>query len=413
MQRTSPIFLLYSFLFASASAQGLYQASNSAEEPMPLKWGVGANVIFDDNVASAEQKVSSIGFNPALTLAVTSTTPQTIWDVNGRLGLIYYPSPPKIGTGPTAQPIDDLSNQSRLSANLSHNFTERLRFTSNNMASREREPEYAYGIASGRQGANTGGEYISLNTDNSFGFRWTQRIGTVTGLKLGQITNPGTSKSSDSDRITYELHHQFRFQYSKQSVITGDYRYVEGTASGTNSQDSTDHYLALGDEYRFSPNTIGILKAGTQLHDIVGGKSSTSPYLDASASSQVNKQLALKIFTRYSLESEGLYRDDVNYSAHQALRVGVTGDYMISPKFSIITGFDYIPSTYQDGLSSIPKTDTSDKSESLINAYVTASVKFNDFLSGSISYTFTDQTSDFQTANYNRNRISLGLNANF
>lgn len=407
MQRTSPIFLLYSFLFASASAQGLYQASNSAEEPMPLKWGLGANVIFDDNVASAAQKVSSMGFNPALTLAVTSTTPQTIWDVNGRLGLIYYPSPPKIN----GTPIDDLSNQSRLSGNLSHNFTERLRFTSNNMASREREPEYAYGIASGRQGVNAGGEYISLNTDNSFGFRWTQRIGTVTGLKLGQITNPGTSESSDSDRVTWELHHQFRFQYSKQSVITGDYRYVEGTASGSNSQDSTDHYLALGDEYRFSPNTIGILKAGAQLHDIVGGKSSTSPYLDASASSQLNKELAIKIFTRYSLESEGLYRDDVNYSAHEVLRVGVTGDYMISPKFSIITGFDYIPSTYQDGLKLGVQQPNQD--ESLINAYVTASVKFNDFLSGSVSYTFTDQTSDFQTANYNRNRISLGLNANF
>jgi hypothetical protein len=408
MQRTSPIFLLYSFLFASASAQGLYQASNSAEEPMPLKWGVGTNVVFDDNVASSEQKESSLAFNPALTLSVTKTSPQTVWDVNGRLGLIYYPSPPKIDGTAT----DDLSNQSRIGANLSHSFTERLRFTSNNMASREREPEYAYGIASARQGSNAG-EYISLSTDNSIGFRWTKRVGSFTGLKFGQITNPGTD--GGSDRTTWEFHNQLRYQYSPQSVITTDYRYAEGIASGSNAQDSTDHYLTVGDEYRFSPRTIGIIKAGAQFHDIDKGESSTNPYLEISGNSKVNDQLSLKTFVRYSTESEGLYRqiddDGVNFSARESLRVGVTGEYMVSPMFSIVSGVDYIPSSYVGA----KPTAVSDKNESLVNAYVTASVKFNDFLSGNISYTYTDQTSDFNdpTSNYDRSRISVGLSANF
>lgn len=412
MQRTSPIFLLYSFLFASASAQGLYQASNSAEEPIPLKWGVGTNIVFDDNVASSKQKESSLAFNPALTGSFRKTSPQTIWDVNGRLGLIYYPSPPKIN----GTPIDDLSNQSRVIANLSHSFTERLRFTSNNMASREREPEYAYGIASGRQGSNAGGEYISLSTDNSIGFRWTKRVGSITGVRFSEISNPGTD--GGSDRFTWEFHNQLRYQYSPQSVITTDYRYAEGIASGQNARDSTDHYVTLGDEYRFSPRTIGIIKTGAQFHDVVDGQSSTNPYLEISGNSKVNEQLTLRSFLRYSTESEGLYRvintENVNFSAHETLRIGITGEYMLSPMFSIVTGADYIPSSYVGGVSSDPAV-ASDKNESLVNAYITASVKFNDFLSGNISYTYTDQTSDFNdtTSNYDRNRISVGLNANF
>jgi hypothetical protein len=171
----------------------------------------------------------------------------------------------------------------------------------------------------------------------------------------------------------------------------------------------------VGDEYRFSPRTIGIIKAGAQFHDIDKGESSTNPYLEISGNSKVNEQLSLKTFVRYSTESEGLYRqiddDGVNFSARESLRVGVTGEYMVSPMFSIVTGVDYIPSSYVGA----KPTAVSDKNESLVNAYVTASVKFNDFLSGNISYTYTDQTSDFNdpTSNYDRSRISVGLSANF
>lgn len=407
MQRLLPTCLLSTIMAASASAQGLYQASNAEEEPLPLKWVLGTNLIYDDNVASSENAESSFGFNPSLGLGFTRTTAQTSWDVNGRLGLIYYPDPPKIGS----EEIDAISNQSRVGANLSHRFNERLRFSSQNMASREKEPDYSYGIAS----SHLGGEYVSLTTDNSFGYRWSERFGSFSGLKLWQISYPGADKDKqDNDHFTWELHNQIRYQLNPQSVLTGDYRYAELTANG-NASDATDQYLLAGNEYRFSPTLIGFIKGGVQLHDVTGGDSTTNPYLEVSGNGQISKQFNLKTFIRYSAESEGLVRYPVKYSDHRTLRVGVAGEYSISPLLTLMSGLDYIPGSYQGAyrIPGAPVSDLSDQDETLLNSYLSLVVKFNDFLSGVASYNFTDNTSDFNGQDYTRNRISVGLNATF
>ncbi|MEI6819930.1 MAG: hypothetical protein WCL19_10060 [Verrucomicrobiota bacterium] len=405
MQNYFSIISLGVILAAGASAQSLYQATNSADEPLPLRWVAGANVIYDDNVATTEaDKQSSIAYNPSVGLSFTRTTPQTVIDVNGRLGVIYYPDAPVIN----GQPIDDLSNQSRLGVSLTHRFSERLRFTSQNMISREREPEYSYGIASGRR--TNSGEYISSTSDNTFGYRWTERFGTTTGIKYSQIDNPNAD-SQDSNRTTWEFHHQFRYQYSPQNVVTSGYRYEQGEASG-DSQNSTDHFLTVGDEYRFSPNTIGVISAGAQMHSIDGGDSSTVPFLELSGNSRVNQQLSFKTFIRYRAESDGLTRSidgkTINYSKRETLRLGVTNEYQISPKFILSGGLDYIPGSYTGA-----SQKSLDREESLLNMYISATIKFNDFLTGVATYTFADNVSDFVDENYRRNRISLGLNASF
>ena len=83
---------------------------------------------------------------------------------------------------------------------------------------------------------------------------------------------------------------------------------------------------------------------------------------------------------------------------------------------SLNGGIDYIPTDYQSGVyvdgpnegASAPDGD-----EDLINAYIGVSVRFNDFLTGSASYNFTDSSSDDDRRDYNRNRISVGLSAEF
>jgi hypothetical protein len=41
------------------------------------------------------------------------------------------------------------------------------------------------------------------------------------------------------------------------------------------------------------------------------------------------------------------------------------------------------------------------------------SVKFTDMLYGTVSYNYTDSESDFPDQSYNRNRISVGVRAEF
>ena len=396
---------LLCLLFAgSASAQGLYYVGSEAQESLPLKWVVGASVSYDDNVAPGfGPKQSSIGFNPYVGLSFVNITPQTTWDVYARLGLIYYVDQPAS--------LNNTSSQSRAGVNITHRFSERLRFSSNNFVSYELEPDYSYGYAS----SLATGEYFFWQSDNSVGYRWSERFATYTGVRL---TGTSFANVANNDRSTWELYNQLRYQLGPQTVLTGDTRYSQTTGDGL-SPDSTDTYILVGAEHRFSPNTIGILRAGAQFHDVDGGQSNSSPYLELALNSQLTQQFHVKAFTRYGIESADTVQFEpgvglVQFDDRRTLRFGLSGEYSISPMFSVFGGVDYIPTSFQGGRSLVGyKGAISDLSQDLINANIGLSMKFNDYLTGTLSYNYTDSISDIPTTDYKRNRISLGVSAEF
>lgn len=396
--------LLVLLSVASASAQGLYYVGSEAQESLPLKWVVGANVTYDDNVSPGfGPKEDSVGLNPYVGLSFVSITPQTTWDVYARLGLIYYLDAPTGGNS------EDLNSQSRGGINLTHRFSERLRFSSRNFISFELEPDYSYGYASSRQL----GEYFYWQTDNSLGFRWTERFATYTGFRL----TGADYDLANNDRFTWELYNQLRYQLGPQTVLTGDYRYAETSGDGLAS-DSTDQYILLGVEHRFSPNTIGIARAGVQLREVDDGSDSSSPYVEFALNSQVTQQFSVRAFTRYGIESydtvRGVAGGFVEYSDRRTLRIGLSSEYAISPMLAVFGGVDYVPASFEEGEQVGPGApDLRDRDEAIVNAYIGLSMKFNDYLTGTASYNYTNSTSDFSNNDYDRNRFSLGVSAEF
>ena len=390
----------------SASAQGLYYVGSEAQESIPLKWVVGASITYDDNVTPGlGAKQDSVSLSPSVGLSFVSITPQTTWDVYARLGLVYYFDAPSTGNS------QDINSQSRIGVNLTHRFSERLRFSSRNFVSYELEPDYSYGYASSRQM----GEYFYWQTDNSVGFRWTERFATYTGFSL----TGADYDVQNNDRFTWELYNQLRYQLGPQTVLTGDYRYSQ-TSGANQSSDSTNQYVLLGAEQRFSPNTIGIIRVGAQFREVDLGSSNTSPYLELALNSQVTQQLSVRAFTRYGIESYDTVRTLasnglVEFDDRKTLRVGIASEYAFSPIFSIFGGVDYIPTSFEGGrqIPSVAGSSVAYQKEDLINTYIGASMKFNDFLTGTVSYNFTNSTSDFSNNDYNRNRISLGVSAEF
>jgi len=397
---------LFGLIFAgSAAAQGLYYVGSETQESIPLKWVVGASVTYDDNVSPGfGAKEDSFGVSSYVGLSFVNITPQTTWDVYARLGLIYYFDAPA--------GMDDVNSESRAGFNMTHRFNERLRFSSRNFISYELEPDYSYGYASSRQA----GEYFYWQTDNSLGYRWSERLATYTGFSITDYNYD----LQDSDRFTWTLYNQFRYQLTPQTVLTADYRYSETTGDG-NASDATDHYILVGAEHRFSPNTIGIVRTGVQLHEVEGGGSATSPYLEMALNSQVNQQFSVRAFARYGIENYDTVRNDpsngllVQFEDKTTLRLGLSSEYAISPVFSIFAGVDYIPSNYADGQVLPPNVPgpVGDYNEDIINTYVGLSMKLNDFLTGTLSYNYTYQDSDFAGATYNRNRVSVGVSAEF
>lgn len=397
-------FLLGLLAIGSASAQGLYYAGTEATESLPIQWLAGTSVIYDDNVnPGSGSEDGSMAVNPYVGLSFLTSTPQSTLDVTARLGMIYYFDAP--GT------MDDMNNQSRAAINYTHRFSERLRYVSRNFISYELEPDYSYGYASSR----ATGEYLYWQSENSIGFRWTERVATYTGLRL-TATDFDDAEAANSDRFTWELNNQFRYQLNTQTVLTCDYRYGQTTGNGVAS-DSTNQYLLLGAERRFSLNTIGIIRAGAQFRDVDGRDKETSPYVEFALNSQLTQAWGLRSFARYGIEdSETIQVLDggtAEYADRRTLRFGLSSEYVISPMFSLNGGIDYIPTDYNggeyvDGSGSAPGF-----SDDLINAYIGVSVRFNDMITGMVSYNFTDSSSDDDRREYNRNRISVGVSAEF
>lgn len=406
MNTVNTLSLISALAVASASAKGLYYVPNDTEESIPVSWSVGLNAIWDDNTTptGAGPEDETFSLNPFVGMSFVRVTPQTTWDVYARLGVIYYLDEPNaIGS-------DDTFGQARAGVNLTHRFNERLRLTSRNFISYELEPDYSYGFATTRQL----GEYLYWQTDNALGYRWTERFATYTGF---QLTGLDYDNVADSDRFTWTLYNQFRYQLTPQTVATGTYRYSETDGDGRAS-DSTNQYLLVGLEHRFSPNTILVANAGAQLRDVDGGDNSTSPYLELTLRSQVNQQFMVRGFVRYGLEVYDTVQNAgggtlIEFDGRQTLRVGVSGEYQVSPSLSVFGGVDLITTSFEDGRLLAGGPLGGDRDETLVNAYIGASMKITEYLYGTLSYNHTTSDSDFAFRDYDRNRVSLGLRAEF
>ena len=390
----------------AANGAGLYMP-NDTESSVPIAWSVGLDAVWDDNTTPGgfTDGDETFSLNPFVGVSFVSVTPQTTLDVYARLGVVYYLDEP------TALGSDDTYSNSRLGVNLTHRFNERLRFTSRNFLAYELEPDYSYGYSSNRVNS----EYLYWQTDNSIGYRWTERFATYTGF---QLTGLEYDNLPSSDRFTWTLYNQFRYQLSPQTVLTSSYRYSETEGDGVAS-DSTNPYLLVGIEHRFSPNTILIVRAGAQFREVdgVGSGDSTNPYLELAVRSQVNTQFSVRAFARYGAEDYDTIVTNgavaAEYDDKLTLRIGVSGEYQLSPSLSIFGGVDLISTSYESGRIVNTATGVSDADETLVNAYIGASLKFNECLYGTLSYNFTDSDSDVFGRNYDRNRISVGLRAEF
>ena len=404
--------LLFTNVFGD---QGLYYTGTEAQESLPIKWLVGGNVIYDDNVnpssvdpSTRRQSAaeSSMAVNPYVGASFVNLSPQTTLDVYGKLGMVYYFDAPDNN--------NEINSQSRASVNLIHRFSERVRFVSRNFVANELEPDYSYGMASSRQS----GEFFSWSTDNSLGYRWTERFGTYSGVRFSGSSYDG----SLSDRTYWQVYEQLRYQYSPQTVLIAEYRYGQ-TLTDSIASESTDQYLLIGADHRFSPNTIGTVRTGAQLRDVDGGSSATSPYLEFALNSQINPQLRVGSFMRYGMEGDDTvlnpdgFVESFNYDEKNTFRLGVTGTYLLSPDLSLNSGVDLIQTNYDSGRwvsDGVPGTSGPGRSETTFNAYIGMSVKLTEFLYGNLSYNYSQVVSDVNDyREYDRNRVSVGVSAEF
>ena len=100
----------------------------------------------------------------------------------------------------------------------------------------------------------------------------------------------------------------------------------------------------------------------------------------------------------------------VEFGDQQVLRMGVSAEYAISPMFSVFGGIDYLPTSYAGGYTvDAPHVSVSDQNSDIFNAYIGLSVKFNEYLTGTASYNYTDSSSDLLGAHLRPQPDQRGL----
>jgi hypothetical protein len=72
-----------------------------------------------------------------------------------------------------------------------------------------------------------------------------------------------------------------------------------------------------------------------------------------------------------------------------------------------------ISSSFEGGREVGSGSAVSDQGELLFNAYIGTALQLTEYLQGFLSYNFTDSDSDFDGRSYDRNRVSIGLTAEF
>lgn len=392
--------------FGVACAQGLFYVGDDATESSPIRWTVGASVVYDDNI-NPGVVAGNLGYdedawsiNPYVGASFTSQSPQTTIDFYARAGVNYYL------TESDLEGADDTQANGRIGFDLTHRVSERLRFTSRNFIAYEMEPEYAYGI-SNQRGIDP---YTYWSTDNSVGYRWTERLGSYTGFALTGYSGD----AANGDRDSWSVYHQMRYVTSPRSTLTAGYRYSEW---GGDASESQNHYWTVGLEHRLSSTSIVVLSGGVQVRDVDNGDSSTSPYFEAALNSRINSSFSVRGFARYSVEDLDTIRpigaNTFEFSDQQVLRVGLTGEYALTPRLSGFGGIDYISTGFDGGNQVGGALTAGGADEDLVNLYIGLRAKLSDQLTGECSINYTDSGSDFDGRDYDRLRLSAGVSYAF
>ena len=384
----------------SVSAQSLFDLAPSSDdsEPLPLTWTAGASLGFDDNavplVAGSDE--SSLFGSAYVGASFLSRTPATTTEFFARLGIVHYLDDIDVGT----QSVDQSSSVAGFGLNWTNRISDKLRFVSRNTLNKEREPDFAQGF----QGAASGA-YLRWSTDQAVGYRWSERLGTYTGVRYEDVSYDDID---GFDRSSLTLYNDFRYQLSPQTVATFTYRLSE--VDGGAVSDSTNSYFLVGLEHRFSPNTLGVIKGGVQNRDVDGGGDSSNPYFEASVRSQINEQFTIRSYVRYGVEDYARSIIGINFEGSETLRLGLTGTYGVSEELSLNAGVNYVSLGYVDSIPAGVDVD-----EDSLNLSVGFRLELSDTMWLNGSYNFETLSSDFVAVDreYDRNRINLGINTTF
>lgn len=303
---------------------------------------------------------------------------------------------------------DDLFYNARLLFNISHSFSRRTTLANNFYVTYEIEPNYSAGVTAGRRA----GQYVYGYNSTTLAYAWSQRVKTTTGYTVDGIKYVEDDEiGSYEDRFSHTFSQQISYALSRRTALIAEYRFrftdyrdTPQFVAGEEyiNPDYTSHYILVGVDRAWSDRLTSSIRAGVELYES-DRTSEASPYIEGSINYAVSRRTNVRWYLQAGHDGSELGF----YNSRYSYRTGIIASHQITKRLNGYGGIHYVHSDFDaaGGGESI--------NEDELNASLGLTYNFWQNLSLDANYSYTTVASDEAFRDYDRHRVSVGLNATF
>ncbi|WP_050030282.1 outer membrane beta-barrel protein [Verrucomicrobium sp. BvORR034] len=406
MKVTLALFPLTALLSLAPAlqGQGLLGIGRSTDylDEIPLTFNVGASVGYDrteyDSMGLENEESAFIQAGVGLTYA--NNTAPTKWNVGVDLGTIYYLDDSVRG--------ENYDYTARVAFNVAHQVNRRLQVSNNLYVTYETEPNYGIGVTTGRRS----GQYLYGYNNTSVAYAWSERVATTTGYTIDGIIYTDDDTVADfEDRLSHLISQQVSYALNRTTKLTAEYRFrytrfANDPATALDeevaSPDYMSHYILVGVDKAWSERSSGSFRAGVEMYQS-DRSNETAPYMEGAINYALTRRSNLRWYAQMGYDASEMSLYDSRYS----YRTGVVAGYQFTQSLTGNFGLHYVHSDFEGN------QEIESSSEDEVNASLGFSYNFWNNLSLDANYSYTTISSDSSFREYDRHRVSVGLNAVF
>jgi hypothetical protein len=425
--------------WSSASAQSLEAGAT------PKLWNVSASLrgFYDDNYAVVQNKKGSFGFEFTPSVSANVSLPQTDIGIKYTLGLYYYLQRANVGLNPL-----DVTHQGDLW--VDHAFNERWKLNLTDSLAVGQDPQLIQGGAVVRVNGNNLGNraQATLNTEWTKAFSTATHYGNNLFIYQDNSHNPtnavNPSNAALLNRVEQNAGIDLQWHFSPDTIGFVGYNYswvrYEGNAQiapfypgpgpalfyFSDNRDYNANYGYVGVSHEFGPSLSGSARGGVSDTEILhvydlqhGGpngylpgpsSASLAPYADISLTYTYRPGSYLQAGFTHNINSTDVATPSATtrqLTAYQESSVFYTDlNHRFNSKLSASLIGQYQYSTYKEGAYN-------GEGDSDIRAGVNLNYQINRHFSTEVGYNYDDLISSIQGRANNRNRVYIGLTANY
>ena len=385
-----------SLCLASASyGQGLLSLGqdDDFDSELPFTVTLATGVGYDSNSGvNSLTENDSVYYQAGVSVAYSSAlSDQTRVRVGGHFSTIHYAD--------QAPGLEDTYYNSRVTLDFSHAVSPRLKIGNNFYLSYEIEPDYQVGASTVRRTD----QYLYGYNNFSVAYAWSQRLSSVTNYIVSGVSYDDGAFDLN-DRLSHTFGHQFKYALNRRTAATAEYRFSFTNFDQSAFGDTDSHYFLAGVDHSFSPQLAGSIRAGAQLIDYDRGGDRTRPYVEGALNYRAGEDTSFRAYTRLGIENSEL----LGYEDRYSWRTGLSANHMLTARLSAHGGIHYVHNEFEESIFGL-----ADFSEDLVALNIGLGYQILTNVSLTADYSFVNISSDVPSREYDRNRVSVGLQATF